>query len=174
MRDRNEIVLVLLLVLGLAAGCQPAPMDAAAGAWPPGGQRLVRPCQDAAADLGAWLSTLADDPARAEPPAASAIDGQLRAIAEQADADSAVELVRLAAVLVQDCPQVEAAFRETLQTPRAERARILAERAAPALASCGCSLDLSAMKALLWTYVTGRQPDVGLAAASDLRAPARV
>jgi len=170
MNNRKMLAVTLILLFGSAPGCRMMQGYEGDSEERRSHGKSVVPCEQAAAELETWLVELMVSPDAASEPAASDIDERLRAITEETDTDTAVKLLALAVTLSQDCPRLERAFQATLQASRADRARILSERVAPAIANCGCSVDMAAMKALLWTYATGRLSSRTVKGRADFRA----
>jgi len=87
----------------------------------------------------------------ARPPAPSAVDGELAAIRALTDAtDKARKLGDLVARVVAPCPTVRKLIADLADADSAIRPALLAEGLGPAVAGCGCALDMPALEAVLF------------------------
>jgi len=88
------------------------------------------------------------------PPAPSPVDGDLAAIRALTDvADKTAKLRDVVARVVAPCPMVRKLLGDLAVMNPALRSALLAEGLGPALADCGCTLDVSALEAVLYVTV---------------------
>jgi hypothetical protein len=112
-------------------------------------------------------------PSRAQPPPRSAIDDELDRLEAQADVtNKATQLAEIVQRVVKGCPALTRSFGGVRANEDKAPAETLIASIEPALVECGCSVDVDAVRSVVWRVLTNPHPVTVLAIRVDRGAKA--